>query len=393
MQSKSQSLDIVRGFAVAAVITNHYGLVFGLFKFLGFPAFLRVALSYGWMGVDLFFGLSAYLLTGSLLAAKARGEGANAILPFFVRRAFRILPLYTFVVAVAFAFKSFTQARGVPAPSVDTMAPLPVYLTFVQNFWQSGFSNWRGHFLSPTWSLAVEQQFYLLLPALVLFTTKDSARRFGFPLLFMLPALRVLVFAAYNDMTVYTNLATRADPFIWGVIIARAAREERPRLALLAGAAAAAALAVVIAGAVLTHYGNDYGYVLNQLAIYSLTGAGAALALLFATRERAAKATPASSGLAAIPRRVLQWCGERCYGLYLLQMPVAELVFQYARAGVASVHTGSDFILLCAALVLTAAATEILYVTIEAPLIRTGGALAAQLVRRGASIVPHRAGS
>ena len=133
---RSEALDAMRGIAIAMVVARHYWPE-------TFPG--------GGLGVNLFFVLSGYLIGGILL--DNRGAGGYFKI-FYGRRAFRILPLYWLLLALypgfglsVWWFLAFGQNAGWVIAAV-----FPV-----------------GHPLSVTWSLAVEEQFYLVLPACVAF--------------------------------------------------------------------------------------------------------------------------------------------------------------------------------------------------------------------------------
>ena len=142
------SLDGLRGLAVLFVMFFHllnYGFLYPLFY-------------WGWIGVDLFFVLSGFLITGILLDSKHK---QGFIQSFLLRRALRTLPLY-YAVLIVFALI---------APYFHPTAWFPRYQFF---FWthtsnflvlNKGFFNPLGHF----WSLAVEEQFYIIWPFVVLF--------------------------------------------------------------------------------------------------------------------------------------------------------------------------------------------------------------------------------
>ena len=142
------ALDGVRAIAVLAVIANHSGLS-----------------SLGGIGVDIFFGLSGYLITGILLDAKAFTPSPRAYLvPFYMRRALRILPL-AWTVAVIMVL-----VRG-------EWSGLLWYMGFLVNWLpQAPPPTDLGHY----WSLAVEEQFYLIWPILVLFASSATLRRCAF---------------------------------------------------------------------------------------------------------------------------------------------------------------------------------------------------------------------
>lgn len=152
-----QGLDTLRALAIALVLMSHYngfvaqGSVFG---FIG---------EVGWAGVDLFFVLSGYLIGNQLLAPAARGESLQ-LKTFFARRLLRTLPNYYVVLAV-YLLLPHSVIWG------KTMAPAWRYLTFTQNF---GLR--YGETFTHSWSLCIEEQFYLVLPLLVLVGTRRSAR-------------------------------------------------------------------------------------------------------------------------------------------------------------------------------------------------------------------------
>ncbi|MBU8977356.1 acyltransferase [Lysobacter sp. MMG2] len=141
-------LDLLRAIAVVWVMLFHSFLVGGLgpdFKWLE---------RYGWMGVDIFFVLSGFLIGRQVLAPLARGE-ALSFGDFYARRAWRILPAFAAVLAIYLAFPAWREAPG--------MAPWWQFATFTFNLLvdygtQQAFSH--------AWSLCVEEHFYLVFPAL-----------------------------------------------------------------------------------------------------------------------------------------------------------------------------------------------------------------------------------
>jgi peptidoglycan/LPS O-acetylase OafA/YrhL len=142
-------LDTLRAIAIALVLMTHYnGFVArgSIFGFIG---------EVGWAGVDLFFVLSGYLIGNQLLAPAARGESLS-LKTFFARRLLRTLPNYYVVLAV-YLLLPHSAIWG------KTMAPAWRYLTFTQNF---GLR--YGETFTHSWSLCIEEQFYLVLPLAVL---------------------------------------------------------------------------------------------------------------------------------------------------------------------------------------------------------------------------------
>jgi peptidoglycan/LPS O-acetylase OafA/YrhL len=112
--------------------------------------------NYGWMGVDLFFVLSGYLIGSQLLRPYTR-DSRPSIGGFYMRRAFRVLPAYLTVLLFYFAIPGFREAPG--------LSPLWQFLTFTENF-RIDYANDQA--FSHVWSLCVEEHFYLVLPVLIL---------------------------------------------------------------------------------------------------------------------------------------------------------------------------------------------------------------------------------
>ncbi|MDQ6622010.1 MAG: acyltransferase, partial [Verrucomicrobiota bacterium] len=142
---RQPGLDLLRALAITLVVVYHIGL-------FGFTLPYRLD-RFGWIGVDLFFVLSGYLIGGQLLAAIARQQRVR-FGRFFWRRAWRILPAFVVVLAIYFACPGAREFPRIP--------PLWKFLTFTQNFGLRG-----GTAFSHAWSLCVEAQFYLALPFLL----------------------------------------------------------------------------------------------------------------------------------------------------------------------------------------------------------------------------------
>ena len=142
-------LDTLRALAVSLVVLHHYTLFVSnddyTFGWIG-----RI----GWAGVDLFFALSGYLIGNQIFAALRTDEGLS-LKSFYARRLLRTLPNFWVVLALYFLWPAFRE----DAP----LLPLWRYLSFTQNL---GLE--PGTAFSHSWSLAIEEQFYLLLPALAM---------------------------------------------------------------------------------------------------------------------------------------------------------------------------------------------------------------------------------
>jgi peptidoglycan/LPS O-acetylase OafA/YrhL len=159
--ARLRHLDGLRGVAILLVLIVHF--VVPLFNHTpGSPgAYMSVALGLGYTGVDLFFVLSGYLVGGIILDHRGSSGFPAA---FYVRRSARILPLAFICVAT----NLILQHAGLFGPPEGGKPwPTAVYLTFSTNLWMSGAADWGYRPLSPLWSLAIEEQFYLFAPWLL----------------------------------------------------------------------------------------------------------------------------------------------------------------------------------------------------------------------------------
>jgi len=148
-RARLAGLDTLRALAIVLVLMSHYN------GFVNRASTFGVMGSIGWAGVDLFFVLSGYLIGNQLLAPAARGESLE-LNTFFARRLLRTLPNYYAVLAVYLLLPDSPIAG-------TSMAPLWRFLTFTQNI---GLN--YGETFTHSWSLCIEEQFYLVLPLAVL---------------------------------------------------------------------------------------------------------------------------------------------------------------------------------------------------------------------------------
>lgn len=144
-------LDLLRAAAIVSVLCTHAWIAGGMGYGFGWIE------EYGWMGVDLFFVLSGYLIGRQVLVRYKLGGGVD-LKAFYRQRAYRILPAYLAVVALYFALPDLREQ--------EKIQPLWQFLTFTMNL----FVDQRSlHAFSSAWSLCVEEHFYLIFPLAVLF--------------------------------------------------------------------------------------------------------------------------------------------------------------------------------------------------------------------------------
>lgn len=218
------ALDGLRGIAILFVLLRH--AIFGVSSVQGIESHSRFAfilLSAGqltWSGVDLFFVLSGFLIGGILLDVRLSPRYFQT---FYIRRAYRILPLYLVVVGLSLIphlLAEFSAARAAHT------SPLPfpwwTYALFIQNFWMAHLGLFGPSGIGITWSLAIEEQFYLTIPLII---RKIRPRNLFLVLLTVIacaPWLRVLLHStlAYPGLAGYVLTPSRADALCLGVLAA-----------------------------------------------------------------------------------------------------------------------------------------------------------------------------
>lgn len=176
MKSYRPQLDGLRALAVLGVVFQHYA-----------PAAWSRVVPWGGLGVSLFFVLSGYLITGILLRGKERLGGASAwsfVRTFYIRRALRILPVYYAALALALC-------AGIP-PVRQTLLWHLAYLSNVYFAWKGSYCG----AISPLWSLAVEQHFYLVWPWVVLAVPMKHMKTAIIAMIISGFAFRLIVLAA-----------------------------------------------------------------------------------------------------------------------------------------------------------------------------------------------------
>ena len=311
-RERQPGLDLLRALAIIVVVIYHAAL-FG-FKLPG-----RVD-RFGWIGVDLFFVLSGYLIGGQLLAPLARGRPID--LPrFFTRRAFRIIPAY-FVILAVYAF--FPSWREYPE-----MSPLWKFVFSVQNIGLHG-----GTAFSHAWSLAVEDQFYLFLPLILILVSRWPRARFIIPCVIVLGGITLRVFLARQNLAeagvsfrgfqtwIYYPTWTRLDPLVFGVALA-AIEKFRPqwwrRLMNLAPWLLLPGLGLIVYALFLGE--GDYLTVAASIWQFPLIALGMAALLLCAVSPRLILRRVKIPGAAFI--------ASIAYSAYLIQKLVIHFLAQF----------------------------------------------------------------
>ena len=349
------ALDGVRAIAVSAVLVYHGNL--GWF-------------SGGFLGVDVFFVLSGYLITSVLLDARRANGGPLGLSRFYLHRARRLLPALFFMLAVVVAY----TVIFLPHEAAKLRGDLFAALGYVQNWYlifhqQSYFAAaGRPPMLQHLWSLAIEEQFYLAWPlilGLVLKFWRPSRIKLALGILAAAAASSLLMAALYRSGADPSRVYYGTDTHISGLLVGAALAIFAPPWRLRGKTGRMAPATLEIAGVVglfamvwcfvsVTEF-DDALY----RGGYFLFAFVAALVVVVAVHP----AARLSHGILASPPMI--WIGKRSYGIYLWHWPV----YLVTRPGDDIPLTGIPLFLLRIAITLGIAAFS--YRFIEMP-IRNG---------------------
>lgn len=326
-QGRIVELDGLRGAAILLVVVWHY------FYFYPDPSHHPIALlpklyvfferciAAGWSGVDLFFVLSGFLIGGILLEVRTSPTYFST---FYLRRFFRIIPIYyawiILYVSLVLGNAIVRRADSIGDPRI--WYEIVAQFGFLQNLGFVHYSGVGGAWLTATWSLAVEEQFYLVAPVIVRWLT--SRVLFGLLLVVVLlaPVMRVLVHnyslpTASLDLP-YVLMPCRADTlaigmlvaFLWRIPLSHKWLEDHRRTLYFA-------LGVFLTGViVLTAYSPSFHSIAMQSIGFSWLGIFFALLLILTL------VNPAGPIAALARMRVLRELGKVSYCLYLIHPAV-----------------------------------------------------------------------
>jgi peptidoglycan/LPS O-acetylase OafA/YrhL len=213
VREKIPQLDALRGIAILLVIAHNATLHYGT------ASYLHPLLDRGWMGVDLFFVLSGFLISGILLDTR---ESPNYFKNFYARRVLRIWPLYYCLLAFMFVvLPHLSASQGVAIFAKSS--PWWAYPFFLQNFLLPLSTDASGP-LGVTWSLAIEEQFYLVWPILVRFLSRRQVAILAIVEIAASPVLRYVL--AAHHIHIYANFFCRLDGLMLGAFLAALVRSK-----------------------------------------------------------------------------------------------------------------------------------------------------------------------
>jgi peptidoglycan/LPS O-acetylase OafA/YrhL len=287
-------LDVLRGLAVLDVMLYH---ATDLAPHLGLRPFFRL----GYTGVDLFFVLSGFLITGILVRTR---ENEGYFTNFYARRILRIWPLYYALLLFSFVLLPAIQPQ-LKAAIFAQSHPWQSFPFFLQNLMLNGHAY---DTLRVTWSLAIEEQFYLVWPIIVWLAPRRLLKPLAISALLFSVAMRwSVLYGLIPSVNIYTNTLTRLDGLSLGAFLALWIPEAESRTVKGGGIAV---MAVAVPLTLLVAWFHD-----GHWSFFSL------VALSFAGLLCVAINIPRAANL-----EFLKYTGKISYCLYLVHVPICAFM-------------------------------------------------------------------
>jgi peptidoglycan/LPS O-acetylase OafA/YrhL len=340
MNDRLKELDSVRGIAVLLVMAFHTFKRADYFTQNASLHFITMLSSVGWIGVDIFFTLSGFLITNILLRSR---EHPHYFKNFYMRRILRILPLYIFLIVAVVVFVPNLEKRFVEQmPRI-----LLVVLLFQQNWATIFFDFPITVYLVITWSLAIEEQFYFIWPFVVHRLRNETLLKVGagyIALSILARIIGVMFIERVGRMSIYNFFyfmsLTRFEELLIGALLAILLTYDglKERIRKYSIPVFLVSLACFTAMVLLSPVPSTpaFGYI-------PITIGGYTTIALFTAGLIAAFSTYPETALIRrlFQNRVLAFLGEYSYSMYLFHIPVMLLTldwFWHARMRGAAIY-------------------------------------------------------
>jgi peptidoglycan/LPS O-acetylase OafA/YrhL len=365
--NRIKELDGIRGLAVLMVLILHYFYQLSLGSLGNGSLLVRFQnfTHWFWSGVDLFFVLSGFLIGGIIIDNR---ESKNFLPVFYIRRALRILPAYSLLLIAFYALRSQLDPARFGALFYGNAPIFPEfsYFTFTQNiFLGLAFAMHRDSaiFLGPTWSLAVEEQFYMVVPFCLLITP----RRYWVSLLVWLAILALVLRMLFPEQLPYVVTPFRMDSLFLGVLAALVVRRVSLR-ALLQKRKWILRSAFLLLLVMVVLFVAE-GKLVWRAPQYSVLACFYTVLLLIAVIESG------SLHLAIFRFPPLRALGLISYGLYLFNMPILWLFHGLALGARPSLNSGIACAVTLISLIVTIALASSSYFFFERRFLSLGHSL------------------
>lgn len=350
-QARIDALDGLRGVLAMMVVLAHY--------FGEVPNGVSAVL-FGWIAVKVFFVLSGFLMARIILDHVGTPGFFTA---FYMRRACRTIPVY--LVALAIVLAASLAFGATPWMDADRILPFWSYATFTQGFVMMARGDYGTEWLTPTWTLTVEEQFYLAAPILCLLVPRRHLFRTIVALTLASVAFRALAHGCglFAPMIANISLPGAAHSMLLGMIAAMLLRDADHDWTRWDGALRIAPIALLVLVLVMRAAEGEQS-MWFQIVGVPLVSVAAAAYLVSIVRG-----APEAQRLAGSAQGFL---GRLSYGIYLLHMPVLGLMHGIILGGRPDIGTSAQLAVTCLAVPAAIALAWLVHRTIEAPMIAWG---------------------
>jgi peptidoglycan/LPS O-acetylase OafA/YrhL len=333
------ALDGLRGVAILLVIVFH--------SFQGIPwstqlneQLAKIPMA-GWCGVDVFFVLSGFLITGILLDSRL---SPRYFRNFYARRFLRICPIYYLMLIVLFGIVPFFMPFDTPKLKVIWHNQLWIwtYLTNIGFVARNKVWANAGWFeLNHLWSIAIEEQFYLIWPMVVCFSSRRTLKVICLLCVVGSPTLRFVLWHMHmRNGALYFPTPCRLDGLATGALIATLIRSRNGVASILGGAKALGAASIVLlVGLVIWRHGLAFDDSPTIVFGISLVNFLAASVLVLAIHS-----TPRNPIARVLSSSVLRTVGKYSYAMYLFHAPLEHPIRYLLPVPTLSRWVGSELL-------------------------------------------------
>ena len=364
-ENRIVGLDGLRGLMTLFVVASHY---------FGEVRHGVAAMEVGWLAVKMFFALSGFLV-GRLILERMTCE--NFFVVFYVRRFCRTLPVYFFCVLLVYLCM---HLLGSPQwMDIGNEFPLWSYLTFTQNFFMISTDSIGPRWLAPTWTLSVEEQFYIFAPLLFVLVPRRGLPYFlaGAAVLGLLFRVAAFEGGLFTPMTALCMLPGNADSLFAGMFAAVLYKTEAIDWRRWEIGLRIAPVAALVATAIIQILGHGTGAWVSSLGFFlvSIGCAAFVLAIARGTAEARHFQSP-----------ILCFFGNTSYSVYLTHLTVLGLLHGLVFGARPDIETAGQIALTFAALPVAFFVGWVFTKIVEEPITAYGRTWRWSRARRGAAI-------
>ena len=319
-------------------------------------------LVFGWSGVDLFFVISGFLIGGIVFD---KMDSYSFYSTFYGRRFLRIVPLYAISLTILFLSALFVEPQDHKALEWLFGHPMAAwsYLSFTQNIAMVFSNTFGANWIAITWSLAVEEQFYLIAPFVLRSLPRNRVPVFLVAGIVAAPFIRLVTFDAIGPLACYVLFPCRMDSLFAGVLLAHMVRQKGSTDFLQSQRMLFSATALLSFCLIVFFGYNGESVFSKNMTVFGYS----AFSIFYASLLSLCICTKNASIKSCAPYKFLRVTGIRCYSIYLLHQPCIGVCFYIMASGAPFIKGYNDFPAFIAAIALLTILTALSWRLIEHP--------------------------